>query len=262
MSTPTVEILVNEIVLIPKGSLTQMIDSMIDGVLVANSLGLPVSMIWTHEQVQYDMLYLNNIAIVDYSYLTNKNYIYNPDPQELKLMINSLKKTSEQNIFVIESSSHINLDSMTATDYSVKRKSCYTELWKDRMSGSLLGQINMIPFPKRPFVHGGSSETLKHANVFALDTSEVVISKEEVMYYVRVLAASRADLLICDRADDIDFFVDAATVDMTPLVIRGIDSDRVHELLDAKGVRAMCATNFADEEFVLFPNAARMFFSV
>ena len=94
MNTPTVEILVNEIVLIPKGSLTQMIDSMIDGVLVANSLGLPVSMIWTHEQVQYDMLYLNNIAIVDYSYLTNKNYIYNPDPQELKLMINSLKKTS------------------------------------------------------------------------------------------------------------------------------------------------------------------------
>ena len=262
MNTPSIEIPVNEILLIPKGTLTQMIDSMIDGVLVANSLGVRVSMIWTHEQVQYDMLYLNNIAIVDYTYLTNKNYVYNPNPQELTLMVNSLKKTPEQNIFVIESSSRIQLESMHVTDYFVKRKSCYTELWKDRMSGSLLGQINMIPFPKRPFVHKVSSNALKHANMFTLDTSEVVISKEEVMYYVRILAASRSDLLICDSADDLDFFIEAATVDMIPLVIRGIDSDRVYDALDVKGLRTMCATNFAEEEFVLFPNAARMFFSV
>ena len=32
----------NEIVLIPKGSLIHMINSMIDGVIIANYLGLPV----------------------------------------------------------------------------------------------------------------------------------------------------------------------------------------------------------------------------
>ena len=67
----------NEILIIPKGSLTQMIDAMIDGVIIAKTLKLPVSMIWTHPNVQYDMLYLNNIKLVDYSYLQGKNYLYN-----------------------------------------------------------------------------------------------------------------------------------------------------------------------------------------
>lgn len=255
-----IEIPTNEILLIPKGTLTQMIDAMIDGILIANNLGLPVSMIWTHEQVQYDMLYLNNISIVDYSYLTNKNYVYNPNFDEIKLMVNALKKTNEQNIFVIESSSRLKLDSMSDVDHAVKRKSCYTELWKDRMCGSLLGQINMIPFPKRPFVYSEPSLDLKHANTFKLDTSEVVISKEEVLYYVRVLAASRADVLICESVESLQFFIDAATVDMTPLVIRNLNLSHVYETLDARGLRSMCAKDFAHEDYVLFPNAPRMYF--
>lgn len=248
----------NEILVIPKGSLTQMIDAMIDGVIIAKTLKLPVSMIWTHPNVQYDMLYLNNIKLVDYSYLQGKNYLYNPDPQEIKLMLNSLKKTNEQNIMVIESKALLKLDTMTILEYNIRRKSYYAELCSERMSGSLLGQINMIPFPKRPFVYNKSNKILNNAFSFKLDTSEVIISKHEVMYYLRVLAASRSDLLVCETEDELGFLLDAASVKMTPLIIRNVDPHKVREALQSKSLSELTIENFMKEDFVVFPNTLSM----
>lgn len=250
----------NEIVLIPKGSLIHMINSMIDGVIIANYLGLPVSMIWTHEKVQYDMLFLNNIQLVDYSYLRGKNYLYNPDLEEIKIMVNSLEKSAEQNIVVVETQSMLKLERMPVLEYYMKRKSCYNELCKERISGSLLGQINMIPFPKRPFLYTGSEKLYKNAFTFNLDTSEVIISKEDVMYYVRVLAASRSDLLICEDEKELPFFIEAASVNMVCLVIRKIDKETVRKALESKQLLELSVENFSNEETVLFPNTQQMYF--
>lgn len=223
----------SELVLIAKGTIAERIDCMIDAVVIARALNIKVAMIWSDHSVNYDNLYLNNIKRVDVDYLRGKNYVYNPDEGELQIIVDAMVGDVNANmIVVVETNKPIRRTACPPLDHMMSRKKYYHELLSEHISGTLLGRLNMMDFPRKPFVYGTST----FGREMRINPEVLDIEDAEVREYVKILVTSRSNAIFCDDAHDLDWMRRAANVNMVPLIVTTSTDDLKDDPLVARGM--------------------------
>jgi hypothetical protein len=215
----------NEIVVIPHGSIEQRIGAMIDASLIAKHIGSKISMIWTHPIIEYDFIFLNNINMVTIDYLNGKNYKYNPSIDSQMQLLKDCTVGEEQMILVLESKKPMIHPHMSYVTYIQKRANHYQYLLEEMISGVIQGNLNMITpvNPKCRHVYGGDLDgyTRMHINL-----EEVDKMSPEGEEFLKMLAVSKADIIVCDHLNELYFAIRAASIRMIPVVVRCKITDR------------------------------------
>jgi hypothetical protein len=216
---------VDEIVVIPYGSIEQRINVMIDASLIAEHVGTKISMIWTHPTIEYDFIFLNNIRMITMEHLNGKNYKYNPSIDVQLQLLRECKVSEEQMILVLESKTPMIHPHMSYVTYMQKRSNHYQYLLKEMISGVIQGHLNLIT-PVNPtckYVYGGDLDGYVRMHI---DMEEVNKMSPEGEEFLKMLAASRADIVVCDHLNELHFAIRAASIRMIPVVVRCKITDR------------------------------------
>lgn len=212
-------IFVNTLIIYPKGNLCDRILVMISGILLAHELDIRIKMIWDHE-VTYNNLFLNNIELISIDDLNNKKYIYNPNIDQSIIYNNLHKNTTSDMHVIIQTNKEFKHKNMSLHQYLLKRRSYYLHILKESMSGVLLGQINLIDFPSKPFIHicGTTYET--SLNKLEINEKVFDVKNNDLLDYIKGLIASKADLIIHTKKDlnDDKYIIHASKVSMNPLI--------------------------------------------
>jgi len=216
---------VNEIVVIPCGSIEQRINVMIDASLIAEHVGTKLSMIWTHPTIEYDFIFLNNIRMITIEHLNGKNYKYNPSIDVQLQLLKDCKVGEEQMILVLESKKTMIHPHMSYETYMQKRANHYQYLLKEMISGVMQGHLNLIT-PVNPTckcVYGGDLDGYTRMHI---DMEEIEQMSPEGKEFLKMLAVSRADIVVCDHLNELHFAIRAASIRMIPVVVRCKITDR------------------------------------
>lgn len=206
------------LVIIPKGTLTNRILVMVSAIVFAKHLCMDVKMIWDCP-VPYDVLFLNNIDLVDISYFHGKHYQYNPNGDQ-SLIYNQMVFNSESQMhIVIESTDELKHKDMSDSDYLLMRNDVYLNMLRENMNGMLLGQVNLIaevPNEHYCITNGGEHSTrLKQVRI---DEDMFDFKNEELRSYTRILIYSRATVLVNIKKEMCEEFVEASKISMVPVV--------------------------------------------
>lgn len=178
-------------IIIPKGNLSNMVLVMLSAIVFSKDRNINISMIWKHK-IPFDNLFLNCIQLVDESFLQGKKYLYNPSINQSLLYNNSLVYDNEE-IIVIETHEMIKANTMSDGKILKNIQKVYKELLREHISGILLGQINMIDFPKNDFIYDfdNKNNVLKFDNMF--DTNN-----QDFIDYIQLLSISKASIVKCN----------------------------------------------------------------
>ncbi|QOI90297.1 hypothetical protein QKU58_gp034 [Pyramimonas orientalis virus] len=207
---------IQTIVIWPKGSITNRISIMVSAVVMAQHLNMGIKLIWDHD-VLYENLFMGNIEIVDIQYFGGKKYVFNPDVDQSALCNNVAFKEGCDTYLIVNTDKEIKLEGMSQALYIVKRREYYLNILKEYMSGMLLGQINLVEFPRGPFccVDGKFPSEIQQ---FTINPGVFDINNEEVKEYVNVLIYSKAALLVSTENVVNKEFVCASRISTVPVV--------------------------------------------
>ena len=104
----------------------------------------------------------NNIKLVDETFLVGKKYIYNPHVEQSTIYNSSIIDSCCDNdeYLIIESEQLLKSNKMSEIHILKEINYAYVDLLTEFMSGTLLGQLNLINFPKnKHFIHNVDSDT-------------------------------------------------------------------------------------------------------
>lgn len=220
----------NTLVIIPKGTLSNRVLVMVSAIVLSKYLNMNIKLIWDHA-VPYDVLFLNNIDIVNTSYFQGKNYEYNPNVNQADIY-NQLVFNEHSNMhIIIESVDELKHHNMLDRDYIVLRNNMYLHMLRENMNGMLLGQINMIDVPDVNYciVNGTYETKMKQLTV---DAKVLDFKNEELRRYTLALIYSRATVLVNTGKEICEEFVDASKISMVPVV--NIEKTRYEYFIENK----------------------------
>jgi len=178
-------------IIIPRGNLSNMILVMLSAMYFSKKNNVNISMIWKHK-IPFDNLFLNCIQLVNESFLHGKKYIYNPSIDQ-SLMYNNFSVCDSDEFLVIETDKMIK-DKMISDILILKNiHMIYKHLLRENISGILLGQVNLIDFPKNDFVYdlNCKQNVLNFDNM--LDTNN-----QDFIDYIKILSISKASIVKCN----------------------------------------------------------------
>jgi hypothetical protein len=175
-------------------------------------------MIWDHA-VPYDYIFMDNIELVDINFFAGKKYIYNPTIEQSELYNDVQLNYGCETYLIIESCDELIHKDMKQGTFIMKRKELYLKMLRENMGGMLLGQINLIDFPKYPFCCVVGDKCLQ-TNIpqFKLDENIFDIKTDEVKEYVRILVYSKACILVNTNDKLNTELVDSSKISLIPVV--------------------------------------------
>lgn len=204
------------LVIIPKGTLTNRVLVMVSAIVLCKHLKMDIKLIWDHA-VPYDVLFLNNIDIVEVSYFVGKNYQYNPNINQADIYNRLLFNEGSDMHAIIESEDELKHTTMSDVDYILSRNEVYLCMLRESMNGMLLGQINLIDVPSIPYcIVNGTRETKMKQLEVNKDCFD--FKNKELLSYTLALIYSRATVLLNTSEDLCDEFVEASKISMVPVV--------------------------------------------
>lgn len=207
--------------IIPRGTLVKRMNVLVGAKIAATELRCPLSVVWDHA-IAYSDLFMDDIQLVSMDDVSKGEYIYNPhmDPN---YMVNHARFHESGPTLVIETSEAIRLFSSSYMRYALKKKAVYHELLKEHVNGWFLGQINLIDVPPRPVVCVLGNRLDRRCspslNMLSLDCDDLEDAHPELLEYIRAIAASKSDLIICTEASKVDVALEASAISMCPLVL-------------------------------------------
>ena len=178
-------------IIIPLGNLANMILVMLSAIVFCKHKNMNILMIWKHK-IPFDNLFLDGIQLVNESFLNGKRYIYNPAIDQ-SLMYNNTIVCDTDEYMVIETNKLIKANTMSDITILKNMQMIYKELLREHISGILLGQINMIDFPKSEFIYdfNDKNNVLNFENMF--DTNN-----QDFIDYIKILSISKASIVKCN----------------------------------------------------------------
>ena len=207
---------ISTLVIYPKGTITNRISIMVSAKIFSIFKNVKLKMIWDHE-IPYDTLFLGNVELVNIVYFNGKKYMYNPGIDQ-SLLYNDVVNNEQSDMYlIIETDHEIRHKDMDDKMFASLRKNIYNTLLKDHLSGNVLGQLNLVDFPKDPFccIDGTFITNMKKMEI---DESIFDIRIEDVKSYVRTLIYSKASVLINTTSKINDEFVNASKISMVSVV--------------------------------------------
>lgn len=207
---------ISTLVIYPKGTITNRISIMVSAKIFSIFKNVKLKMIWDHE-IPYDTLFLGNVELVNIMYFNGKKYMYNPGIDQ-SLLYNDVVNNEQLDMYlIIETDQEIRHKDMDDKIFASLRKNIYNTLLKDHLSGNVLGQLNLVDFPKDHFccIDGTFNTNMKKLEI---DESIFDIRIEDVKSYVRTLIYSKASVLINTTSKINDEFVNASKISMVSVV--------------------------------------------
>ena len=207
---------ITTLVIYPKGTIANRILIMVSAKIFSIFKNVKLKMMWDHE-IPYDTLFLGNVELVNNMYFTNKKYLYNPGIDQ-SLLYNDIVSDEQSDMYlIIETDQEIRHKDMDDKMFASLRKNIYNTLLKDHLSGNVLGQLNLVDFPKDHFccIDGSFNTNMKKLEI---DQSIFDIRIEEVKSYVRTLIYSKASVLINATNAINEEFVNASKISMVSVV--------------------------------------------
>lgn len=180
-------------IIIPQGNLSNMILVMLSAIVFSKHKNINIFMIWKHK-IPFDNLFLNCIQLVDESFLNGKKYLYNPSMDQ-SLMYNNVVVCDSDEFMVIETNNLIKANTMSDITILKNMQMIYKELLREHISGILLGQINMIDFPKGEFIYDLND---KQNNVLKFETM-FDTNNQDFIDYIKILSISKASIVKCNE---------------------------------------------------------------
>lgn len=217
-------IVINEIVIIPRGSVYEMIEIMISAQIYALYHQIKIKMIWDHE-VKYPNLFVGNIECVEKSYLQEKQYVYNPNIDQGIIYNNIKVDMSVDFVIIIDTDKIIRMESMSDIEYIRRSYILYDNLLKEYISGSLLGRLNMISFPQGIFCVNKTNDKV-NVKTLELDLSDLDVQNVEMIEYITILAYSKAEILIAEDDKEDDELEKAAKVRGSMIIYKKYKSEK------------------------------------
>lgn len=207
---------ISTLVIYPKGTIANRILTMVSAKILSIYKNVTLKMIWDHE-IPYDTLFVGNIELVNNMYFTNKKYVYNPNIDQSLLYNNIIINDQSDMYLIIETDNEILHKDMDPKWFVSLRKNIYNTLLKDHLSGNILGQLNLVDFPKDYFccIDGNFNTNMKKLEI---DPSIFDIRIEEVKSYVRILIYSKASVLINTTSKINEEFVNASKISMVSVL--------------------------------------------
>ena len=207
---------ITTLVIYPKGTIANRISIMVSAKIYSIFKKVKLKMMWDHE-IPYDTLFLGNVELVNNMYFNGKKYLYNPGIDQ-RLLYNDVTSNEQSDMYLIietdEEIRHIDMDDKMFVSL---RKNIYKTLLKDHLSGNVLGQLNLVDFPKDHFCCIDGNFDTKMTKL-EIDPSIFDIRIEEVKSYVRILIYSKASVLINTTNTINEEFVTASKISMEPVV--------------------------------------------
>lgn len=220
-------IVANECIIMPRGSVYEMIEIMISAQIYASYHQMKIKMIWDHK-VKYPNLFVGNIECVETSYLQGKQYIYNPSIDQ-GIIYNNIKV--DQNVYfiiIIDTNKIIRLESMSDVEYMKRSYILYDNLLKEYISGSLLGRLNMISFPQGIFCVNKTDDNV-NVSTLELDLSDLDVQNDEMIEYITILAYSKAEILITDNVKEDEELERVAKVRGSMIIYKNYKSEKIRD---------------------------------
>lgn len=204
------------LVIIPKGTLTNRILVMVSAIVLAKHLRMDLKMVWDHA-VPYDVLFLNNIDLVNIAYFHGKHYQYNPNGDQ-SLIYNQLVYNPDSKMhIIIESTDELKHQDMSDSDYLLMLNDVYLRMLRENMNGMLLGQVNLVDVPKEPYcVMNGEYPTRMKRLIIDEDIFD--FKNLELRSFTRALIYSRATVLVNTQKELCEEYVEASKISMVPVV--------------------------------------------
>jgi hypothetical protein len=216
---------VNTIVIIPKGTLSNMINVMLSYIIYTKHKKIPIKMIWENE-INYDNLFLNEIECIQKTKVLTKEYFYNPDSDQ-KLLCKNIEYCENSNLWiVVETDQMIEVDEWTKYKNEHEIKQMYSELLTN-MAGFLIGNINLVDFPKPPFcVLDDDGKMDISCNLLNIDRNIFELGgNTELEDYIIMLAYSKADILISTHNNNNTLFNEVSKMCYTMIIYTKYELD-------------------------------------
>ena len=207
---------ISTLVIYPKGTVANRISIMVSAKIFSIFKNVKLKMIWDHE-IPYDTLFLGNVELVNIMYFNGKKYLYNPGMDQ-SLLYNDITSNENSDMhLIIETDKEMCHKDMDDKMFASLRKNVYNTLLKDHLSGNVLGQLNLVDFPKDHFccIDGEFKTNMKKLQI---DESIFDIRIEEVKSYIRTLIYSKASVLINTTSEMNEEFVNASKISMVSVV--------------------------------------------
>jgi len=207
---------ISTLVIYPKGSLANRILIMVSAKILSIFKNVTLKMIWDHE-IPYDTLFLGNVELVSIMYFNGKKYLYNPGIDQ-SLLYNDITNNKDSDMYlIVETDKELCHKDMDEKRFASMRKNIYNSLLKDHLSGNILGQLNLVDFPKEHFccIDGEFETKMKKLEI---DPSIFDIRVEDVKSFVRTLIYSKASVLINATSKINEEFVNASKISMVSVV--------------------------------------------
>lgn len=179
-------------IIIPQGNLSNMVLVMLSAIVFSKHKNMNIFMIWKHK-IPFDNLFLNCIELVDESFLNGKKYLYNPSMDQ-SLMYNNVVVCDNDEFMVIETNNLIKANTMYDITILKNMQMIYKDFLREKISGILLGQINMIDFPKEEFIYDLND---KQNNVLKFETM-FDTNNQDFIDYIKILSISKASIVKCN----------------------------------------------------------------
>lgn len=213
---------IGTLVIYPKGSLYERIDSMLSIKIISDFLNVNVQMIWDHD-VPYHVLFLDNIGLVKFEYFTNKNYIYNPNYKQSDLLSTIIPDRYSDMHWIIDTNEELIHKDMSLAEYKITKKKLYESLLKNNINGMILGQLNLFDIPIKPFYFIDNFTNIPSDNKLIalpmMSTTEFPDAKNvELQEYLQMLIYSKATCLVCTEKKIPDIFIKACQISLIPII--------------------------------------------
>ena len=90
---------ISTLVIYPKGTITNRILVMVSAKIFSIFKNVKLKMIWDHD-IPYDTLFLGNVDLVNITYFSKKNYLYNPGIDQ-SLLYNEVENNEKSDMYLI-----------------------------------------------------------------------------------------------------------------------------------------------------------------
>jgi len=217
-------VVVNRIVIVPRGTLTERVFVYFAARVFATEAGLKLAMIWDHP-IEFSNLFIDNAKEVVHTTLQNlkyQNYVYVPSVSAQTLLEMATYDANVDCAIVLETSQMLCPPKMSYSEFAHKLSTLIQYTISNNMAGSMQGIVNTLDFPMGKFIGrcGFPLPNSKPAPFPELSVDALDGLPREMRELIETFAYGKATVIICDDPKYARMAILSSLTRMRPVIFR------------------------------------------
>jgi hypothetical protein len=224
----------NSLVIIPNGSIADMMNVIVSARVLCEYHKIHLLVIWEHDDYTYQDFFYDPLRIVHKNFLSGKNYVYNPEIDPSTLLKHVQFTQDSETYLVLETRQEIVDTSIPFRQYITQRHIIYTTLIREDVSGVVVGQMGLYDIPDHFVPEFCDEIQQKDSNTTKMHDVSFGIENNEYTDYLKLLVCSKAKVLVCSGQVTDRLAVYVSNIFMIPLLCLETESFRDIPTVTAK----------------------------